>query len=451
MHSKLYILTVALLMAAYTVVFVALPRPAYSPLEKRELAHRPRATVRSVVSGAWADSVNLWFADTQPFRDHFITYAMAVKQLFAVKAGGERNITFHAATRDLPGGEQSATVHTDEPDDTLHAYENRITALEKAKVANAGIIIVGTGPRVRALMGFGGGRHGGEAYAEACNTYARAFPQARVYCMVIPTAAAYYLPREAADCSRPQLPTLRHIEEKLDTAVTFVNIYNVLGRHAREPIYLRTDHHWAPLGAYYAARELCRAARVPFRPLSDTSYYERHVVHRFVGTMYAYSKDISVKEAPEDFVYWTPRRARYQTTYTNYDIDARYQPVAEHRPLEAAFFAHYRDGSTGAYCTFMGGDTKIAVVRTDAPNRRRLMILKDSFGNALPGYLFYSFAEIHIIDARYFTRNMRQYVRENQITDIVFANNIFEANAKKKARDFIRFLDMKPVVLPIRK
>ena len=89
----------------------------------------------------------------------------------------------------------------------------------------------------------------------------------------------------------------------------------------------------------------------------------------------------------------------------------------------------------------MGGDTKITVVRTSVHNGRRLIILKDSFGNALPGFLFFSFEEIHVIDSRYFTKNMRKYVSENKITDILFANNIFKAYSSHIYRSYLRFLE----------
>ena len=88
----------------------------------------------------------------------------------------------------------------------------------------------------------------------------------------------------------------------------------------------------------------------------------------------------------------------------------------------------------------MGGDTRLAVIRTSTPGNRRLIILKDSFGNTLPGYLFYSFSEIHVIDSRYFTKNMKAYVTENKITDILFANNIFKAYSSHIYGAYLRFL-----------
>jgi hypothetical protein len=96
-------------------------------------------------------------------------------------------------------------------------------------------------------------------------------------------------------------------------------------------------------------------------------------------------------------------------------------------PHQGNYFVKYPDGSSGAYCTFMGGDSKITQVRTGAANGRRIAIMKDSFGNTIPGYLFYSFEEVHVIDFRYFHRNLKDYVSENKITDLVIANNIMAA------------------------
>jgi hypothetical protein len=88
----------------------------------------------------------------------------------------------------------------------------------------------------------------------------------------------------------------------------------------------------------------------------------------------------------------------------------------------------------------MGGDTKLTQVRTSTHNGRRVIILKDSFGNMLPGYLFFSFEEVHVIDSRYFTKDIIAYVEENKITDILFANNIFKAYSSHTYGSYLRFL-----------
>jgi hypothetical protein len=219
--------------------------------------------------------------------------------------------------------------------------------------------------------------------------------------------------------------------------VVAVDVRSALAKHTAEDIYLRTDHHWAPLGAYYAAEALAKAAGVPFR---DLSHYERKVVKRYVGSMYRYSRDISVKRSPEDFVYYEPLDIEYETTYINYSINENYAVTGSSGPVKGKYFYQFKDGSGGAYCTFMGGDTKITQVRTATKNGRRMILLKDSFGNAIPGYLFFSFEEVHVIDARYFTRNMVDYVRKNGITDIVFGNNVVFASMNSTVSSYGKFL-----------
>lgn len=312
----------------------------------------------------------------------------------------------------------------------------------RARKSPTGMIIVGEGSGVRALEPFGALPGAGLHYADAVNRYAGEFGKAaRVYCMVIPTAVEYYCPDTARIWTKEELPVINGIYSHLSDTVCAVDVHAVLGRHVAEHIYSRTDHHWLPLGAFYAAQEFARVAGVPFKGLDC---YDSHAVRNFVGTMYRFSKDISVKKAPEDFVYHTPRDVEYTTTAINYTLDrSRRRVLSETEPAVKPFFRTYADGSGAAYCTFMGGDTNLTAVKTSTKNGRRLLLLKDSFGNALPGYLFYSFEEIHVVDCRYFTKNMKDYVRENAITDILFANNISHACSARTSNSYNRYLTQK--------
>lgn len=439
-QNYIYIILICLLFFGLTAVFLFMPRSTYSELEKRELARFPEFTLEGLMSGDFTKSINSWFSDSEPYRDVFMYVSMQQKQALGMNLGkDEEQITFHASEDGEAGEDAGPTDDELEQDErNVGKYANKITAEENAKIANKGIIIVGKGDKARALMAYGGSSKGGVEYANAANEYKRFFgPGVNVYCMVIPTAVDFYCPDKAKGCSNEQQPTIRNIYAHLDQDVHAVDVYTPLGQHADEDIYLRTDHHWAPLGAYYAAQQFAKVAKVPFKPLTD---YERKVVHGYVGSMYGYSHDISIKNAPEDFVYYVPKNIKYDTYYTDYYITKDYVVKGMGKKYKGIFFYKYKDGSGGAYCTFMGSDTRITQVITSANSTRRLMILKDSFGNALPGYLFYSFKEIHVVDYRYFTKNMKQYVAENKITDILFANNIFNAYSNKICRKYMRFL-----------
>lgn len=440
--GSLFSFLLLLLFATFVVVFNTFPRSVYSPLEKRELAQFPSFSWQRLCSGAFMRDVSLWFSDTEPFRDHFMTMSMAVKEKMKLSTGDD-NVTFHAADPDIavstmsPAEPLSSIAETTSPQ-SMEPYRSSTSTDENAKISNAGIIVTGRGKNVRAMMAFGGSRKGCVGYARAANLYQSTFGgKVQVYCMIIPTAVEYYCPSKARSVSRPEYPNIRSTYALLHPMVKAVDVYTPLGQHASEDIFLRTDHHWAPLGAYYAAQAFAKVAGVPFR---DLDAYDRRVVHGYVGSMYGYAKDAAIKKAPEDFVYHVPKDVKFSTTYTDYTIDKHYRVIGEGKPHRGVFFQRYRDGSPGAYCTFMGGDTRIARVRTSTSGHRRLLILKDSFGNALPGYLFYSFSEIHVIDSRYFLKNMKNYVRENNITDILFANNIFKAYSPHIYGAYRRFL-----------
>ena len=88
----------------------------------------------------------------------------------------------------------------------------------------------------------------------------------------------------------------------------------------------------------------------------------------------------------------------------------------------------------------MGGDAKIVRVNSDAGTGRKLIIFKDSYGNAIPSWLFGSFDEIHVVDYRYFTHNAIEYIKSNGITDVLFANNAFGAATASTVTRYENFI-----------
>lgn len=452
-YAKPFLFVVLSVFLALTILFNFFPRSRFSELEKRELATFPIFDFDKLRTGQYTKEVSTWFSDSEPYRDRFMTLSLLFKDKLGLPKS-ETGVKLHGVTaRPI---EDLAEVHPEQetaveevapktdpslpepPKDVPQETSEDTNVEDIAKLSNNGIIVFGKGENVRAIMAFGGGRNVGSTYAKVANTYQSTFGDGvRVYCMVIPTAAAFYCPDRAKKYTAPQRPVIDYIHSKLSPEVTIVDVYASLLAHTEEDIYLRTDHHWAPLGAYYAARQLAEVAGVPL-PVLET--FERKVVKGFVGTMYAFSQDISVKKAPEDFVYHVPLGIAYETTYVQYLLDENFKVIGEEAPRKGKFFHHYKNGSSGAYSTFMGGDSKITKVKTSTDNARRLMILKDSFGNALPGYLFGSFEEVHVIDVRYFTRNMIKYVEENAITDILFANNIFNCVNSRLCNRYLTFL-----------
>ncbi len=441
-NNKIYTIVVVAVFAAYALVFATFGRSTYSELEKRELRQFPDFSWTGLADGSYAAGISSWFSDTEPFRDVFMTQSMKIKRAFRLSVSDD-DVVIHASSNRMTADDDAISADSlakMAAADSLAAFNNAI--LEgNAQIANNGIIITGKGKNVRALMAFGGTAKSGNAYAAAINKYKETFgTDVNVYCMLVPTSTEFYCPKKARSATRMQKPTIDNIHSLLSPDVKVVDVHQALAAHVAEDIYLRTDHHWAPLGGYYAAGELARVAGVPFRKLDA---YEADTVRRFVGTMYGYSKDISVKEAPEDFIFHKPKDIEYTTTYTDYQVDSLFRIVGQTAPQRGLYFYPQKDGSGTAYSMFMGSDMRLTQVRTATKNGRRLLVLKDSFGNAVPGYLFFSFEEIHVVDYRYFSYNLRDYAHKNGITDIVFINNVFPVCSGYTAQRYLRFLTQK--------
>ena len=351
------------------------------------------------------------------------------------------SITVMMALVALVVSAQSPVIVKGPGDRQLTKYTNRVNPDEKYVYLNKGYLIVGSGADQRGFECYTGNATG-KNYADMVNAYKEAFGDSvNVYCMMIPTNGEFYSPDEAVEKGliKSERPTIERLYSHLSRSVIAVDCYTPLSQHVTEAICSKTDHHWLPRGAYYAAQAFARAAQVPFRDLNS---YERHVTHEFVGTMPRFSGYEKLREAAEDFVYYTPKNVQYKTSQVVYTLDkARRNVVSQKEEDSVKFFRHYKDGSGSAYLTFFGGDYNITHVTTSTLNGRRLMLVKDSFGNAIPGYLFYSFEEIFVVDARYFKPNMREFVTGNKITDILFCNNIVHACTPSISKGLMKYLD----------
>ncbi|MDE6342962.1 MAG: hypothetical protein K2K93_11675 [Muribaculaceae bacterium] len=445
----MYLVIVGIFFLLMTAVFVFLPRSTYSVLEKRDLAEFPDYRKYTDRPGEYTAAVSSWFSDTEPYRDELMTLSMnirgAMKGDFITE---EDAVSFRPAdTAPTPKTEKSDASPAEmqssdeESDVTADGESEEESPAESesddedlddgvAKLGSSGTIIVGKGDKTRALMAFGGTPKGGGGYVDLLNTLADEFPGKNVYAMVAPLATEYYLPAKAAKASNPQKPFIYSVRDRLSPKVKFVDIYDELSKHKKEDIYLRTDHHWSGLGGYYAAKRLAQAAGVPFKGLDA---YDKHTVKGFVGSMYGYTKDISVKKAPEDFVYYTPNQVTYDAEFVAYTLNKKFQITRESKPYKSSFFKHFKDGNGNAYLTFIGSDQVYVKVKTSTPGNRKLLIIKDSYGNAVPGNLFYSFNEVHVVDFRYFTHNLKKYINDNGITDIAVCFNVFNAYSSGSA------------------
>lgn len=274
---------------------------------------------------------------------------------------------------------------------------------------------------VRAMQPYSGNGVMGRPYSEAINTYAAELSadSVRVYSLIAPSQGEYYMPQMLSTAGAEQ-DAIVQAAGYLSPEVTPVFVNDTLLAHRDEKIYSYTDHHWSPLGAYYASKVFAEAAGVGFRPIEEL---RSDTIHNYVGSMYRYTHDPEINKAPEDFIYYMPPEG-YTSEFITYTIE-KGKTRSESEPDEQPFFKDLPDGSGAAYCVFMGGDTRtVKTTGTGGTPGRRLLIVKDSYGNAMASCLFGSFEEVHVVDFRYFPHNLADYARANGITDLLFIHSL---------------------------
>lgn len=275
--------------------------------------------------------------------------------------------------------------------------------------------------KLRAMSPFSASYTAGRSYAAALNRYADELSReaVQIYSLIAPTQGEFYMPPIGSAMGSEER-AINTTYNNMSRRIKTVSVCDTMRNHLDEEIYSRTDHHWAPLGAYYAAKAFAEAAGVPFLPLEA---YSTDSVMDYVGTMVKFSGDNSIRSYPETFYYYKPAEG-YSTEFITYTV-SNGKTVGESEPHPEAFFRKFPDGSMAAYSTFMGGDTRtVKVWNTGGTPDRKLLIVKDSYGNAMAPCLFGSFEEVHVVDFRYYPHNLLDYVIDNDITDLLFVNCI---------------------------
>ncbi|MBE7045981.1 MAG: hypothetical protein E7396_01050 [Ruminococcaceae bacterium] len=422
---KLYIFVITAIFTCAFVQIALLPRSVVSERENRKLAEFPKFSISSLLDGTFTSDINVYFSDTVPNRDHLTEQSAAIKDKSGFRVGG---IKIHKPVTDETNQQQKAVEEEINEDGVkeIKKTEANINLDDNATLGRNGILVSGT----RGLMLFGGDKTAGKNYAEVVNEYKRQLGEnVNVYCVPIPTSIEFYCPPSYKDQTISELDSINNILGNLEDGIKGVDVYTPLSKHCDEEIYFRTDHHWAPLGAYYAAESFAKVAKVDFKKLDD---YEKVVKKGFVGTLYNFSGDIVLKQNPEDFVYYKPKNVEYTTTY--------YPPYSMDMPTSGDFFQEYDNVSPLLYNTFMGGDDHITHVHSNVNNGRRLVIFKDSYGNAFSSFIIGSFEDLYVIDMRYFQLNSIEFMKKYQITDVAFVNNVFHTDTYSTAQFYRNFL-----------
>ena len=180
-----------------------------------------------------------------------------------------------------------------------------------------------------------------------------------------------------------------------DAGVDTTDVFSVLAAHSSENIYYRTDHHWTSLGAYYAY-----CAWRGIEPMAD-EWTQEVLCDNFYGTTW---NKVPLPSVPaEEITAWYKHKNR-SVSYNNgqYETDSIYE-------------RKYLSGSD-QYAVFLNSNQAQTVIQGSGQSGK-LLLIKDSYGNTFSQFPVEDYAEVHVIDPRFFKGDVVEYAKENGITD----------------------------------
>ena len=180
-----------------------------------------------------------------------------------------------------------------------------------------------------------------------------------------------------------------------DAGVDAVNVWSTLAAHSGENIYYRTDHHWTSLGAYYAY-----CAWRDIEPAAG-EWTQEVLCDNFHGTTW---NKVPLPSVPAEEITAWYKHINRSVSYNNgqYEMDSIYE-------------RKYLSGSD-QYAVFLNSNQAQTVIEGSGKNGK-LLLIKDSYGNTFSQFPVEDYAEVHVLDLRFFKGDVAEYARENGITD----------------------------------
>lgn len=226
--------------------------------------------------------------------------------------------------------------------------------------------------------------------------------------MIVPTAGEILkekLPPFAQEFS--QTAMLAAIEASLPQG-TFVDMLPVLEEHRDEYIYYKTDHHWTSDGAYYGYHAYCES--IGTAPMEKSEFEIQTVSDRFYGTIYSKARLASTR--PDSVTAYFPKEER--SFHVDYNLGAKQTDT-----LYDESWLSKKD----KYSYFLGGNNAVVKITGGPANGKKLLLVKDSYAHCMAPFLANEYEEIDMIDLRYFNMSLREYLQENEFTDVLVLYN----------------------------
>ncbi len=449
----------AVLFAIGTVGLMWFLRPSVSEMEKRELTKFPEFSPSALVDGSFCRELDVWYADTFPSREFFVSMSAGMHSLF-----GDRSQQI------INNGEAGDNIPDDIPDDIPDPVEPSGTEPPSPPVTDAqgtdvpGTDVPGTdaavtdspeteppvteppateppateppeppvtdqnGEMAGSLYLSGNSAYGlyyfkkarVDVFADVMNkTYSAIGGRTKMWCIVAPLSSGVLLGDAVIEKlgASDQGRAIEYAYSVMNSGIGKISAYDALVPHRDEYIYFRTDHHWTALGAYYTYRAFAKAKGMTPHELSD---FETRTFEGFLGTYYTSSRSGKLAATPDTVTAYVPMGTNSMKYRAKDGSEVKWNIV---RNVDSY-------GASVKYSCFAGADQSYAEAHNpNITDGSACIVVKDSFGNAFIPFLIDHYEHVYWIDFRYYKESLSDLVGKTGASDVIYIVNIYNISS----------------------
>lgn len=359
-----------------TIIGLFVPAKAFSENENRYLATKPKFTWKSLVAGKYTTQYEEYITDQFVFRDRWISL-----KTLSERALLKQDINSVYFGKDGYLIEKHPTEKVD-----LEVEDRNYKRL-----------------------------------IEFVNQYKEVLGKGKVKVMLIPTASSILkdkLPKFATGYNQDAF--IDKVKGELANE-DVIDIRELLLRHSNEYIYYKTDHHWTSLGAYYAYTQWAKEIGEDYIPMEE--FNKVLGSDKFYGTLHS---KVNVDIEPDSiYLYEIMKDMGYSL---------RYDGVEESNTLYELSYLETKD----KYSVFLSGNHGLVEINTNNKNGKKLLVIKDSFAHSFVPFALNHYETTYMIDFRYFNMGIKDYIEQNEITDVLVLYNVMNYVTDKNTSKLLK-------------
>ncbi|MBB5183205.1 DHHW family protein [Catenisphaera adipataccumulans] len=222
--------------------------------------------------------------------------------------------------------------------------------------------------------------------------------------------AVYVQPQNLPTGADPadQSERIDAIYDQLNSKVKTVDLRSSLKKYSDDYLYYRTDHHWTSYGAFRSFQTIAKEMDLD-QNVKKSDYKVYTVADDFKGTLAHKTGSLNMKDDVEIYV---PKN----------DPDYLMTDPSSHKRSRTVFSSEGAQ-SEDAYTVFLNGNHARIDLEMDNDSDRHLLLIKDSYANAMIPFLIPYYRTITVVDPRYYTGNLSQLMATNVYTDVLYLYN----------------------------